>query len=112
MDQIDSDQHNEIHSMGLLKKDSAGSDGGSDNTVLRLSDDIGKMADRIGDMADRIGDMSDQIVETQRIQSDNLQATQKTMLEMVEMMSDQAKLTNRILEMLVSKGLEDGLFDD
>ena len=40
----------------VLKKKSSGNNGGSDDTVLRLSDDIGKMADRIGDMADRIGD--------------------------------------------------------
>jgi len=98
----------------VLKKKKAGSAGstGSDDTVLRLSDDIGRMADRIGDMADRIGDMSERILETQRIQSENLQATQKTMLDMMEVMADQAKVTNRILEMLVSKGLEDGLFDD
>ncbi|NPA65552.1 MAG: hypothetical protein GXO11_01585 [Epsilonproteobacteria bacterium] len=44
-------------------------------TTLRLSDDIGKMADRIGEMANRIGVMADRIIETQRIQSKNYQAT-------------------------------------
>lgn len=84
----------------------------SEDTVERLSDDIGKMADRIGEMADRIGDMSERILETQRIQSENLQATQATMLEAMKMMAAQADTTNRILDMLVKKGLEDGLFDD
>ena len=44
-------------------------------TTLRLSDDIGKMSDRILVMADKIGVMADRIVETQKIQSRNLQAT-------------------------------------
>ncbi len=57
-------------------------------TTLRLSDDIGVMADRIGEMADRIGVMADRILETQRIQSENYQATlklaQMTMQQMGE----------------------------
>ncbi|QOP44801.1 hypothetical protein [Sulfurimonas paralvinellae] len=44
-------------------------------TTLRLSDDIGKMSDRILVMADKIGVMADRIVETQKIQSKNLNAT-------------------------------------
>jgi hypothetical protein len=44
-------------------------------TTLRLSDDIGKMSDRILTMADKIGVMADRIVETQKIQSKNLNAT-------------------------------------
>ena len=44
-------------------------------TTLRLSDDIGTMSDRILVMADKIGVMADRIVETQKIQSRNLQAT-------------------------------------
>ena len=46
-------------------------------TTLRLSDDIGKMSDRILDMADKIGVMADRILETQRIQSKNLNATMR-----------------------------------
>jgi hypothetical protein len=44
-------------------------------TALRLSDDIGKMSDRILVMADKIGVMADRIVQTQKIQSKNLNAT-------------------------------------
>jgi len=58
------------------------------NAMLRLSDDIGKMADRIGEMADRIlfteeqiGIMSDRILETQRIQSNNLALTEANLLQ-------------------------------
>lgn len=46
-------------------------------TTLRLSDDIGKMSDRILDMADKIGVMADRILETQRIESKNLNATMR-----------------------------------
>ncbi len=49
------------------------------HAMLRLSDDIGVMADRIlfteeqiGIMADRIGEMADRILETQRIQNENI----------------------------------------
>jgi len=49
------------------------------HAMLRLSDDIGIMADRIlfteeqiGIMADRIGEMADRILETQRIQNENI----------------------------------------
>jgi len=44
-------------------------------TTLRLSDDIGTMSDRILTMADKIGVMADRIVETQKIQSKNLNTT-------------------------------------
>ncbi len=54
-------------------------------TTLRLSDDIGIMADRIlfteeqiGIMADRIGEMADRILETQRIQNENIARVQQT----------------------------------
>ncbi len=53
-------------------------------TTLRLSDDIGLMADRIlfteeqiGLMADRIGEMADRILETQRIQNENIARVQE-----------------------------------
>jgi len=72
----------------------------SEQTIARLSDDIGKMADRIGDMADRIGDMSDRILETQRIQSDNLQTTQQTVLKMMETVDQQNRTINRLLDRL------------
>jgi hypothetical protein len=56
--------------------------------MLRLSDDIGKMADRIGEMADRIvateiqiGIMADRILETQRIQNENVALTQANILK-------------------------------
>ncbi len=54
-------------------------------SMLRLSDDIGVMADRIlfteeqiGIMADRIGEMADRILETQRIQNENIARVQAT----------------------------------
>ena len=59
--------------------------------MLRLSDDIGEMADRIGEMADRIvatelqiGIMADRILETQRIQSENLALTEANLLKAQE----------------------------
>ncbi len=52
----------------------------SQQSMLQLSQDIGKMADRINEMADKINIMADKIVETQRIQSQNLETTQKNML--------------------------------
>ena len=58
------------------------------NAMLRLSDDIGKMADRIGEMADRIvatelqiGLMADRILETQRLQNENVALTQANLLK-------------------------------
>ena len=61
------------------------------SAMLRLSDDIGTMADRIGEMADRIvatelqiGLMADRILETQRIQSENLALTQANLLKAQE----------------------------
>ena len=78
----------------------------SEETVLRLSDDIGKMADRIGEMADRIGDMSERILETQQIQAKNMELMQKSVMEAMEMMSAQMKVTNRIVEAMVAKGLD------
>jgi hypothetical protein len=56
--------------------------------MLQLSTDIGTMADRIGEMADRIllmadniGTMADRILETQRIQGENVALTQKNILQ-------------------------------
>ncbi len=61
------------------------------NAMLRLSDDIGKMADRIGEMADRIvateveiGIMADRILETQRLQNQNVALTQANILKAQE----------------------------
>ncbi len=61
------------------------------NAMLRLSDDIGKMADRIGEMADRIvateiqiGIMADRILETQRLQNQNVALTQTNILKAQE----------------------------
>jgi len=66
-------------------------------TLLRLSDDIGKMADRIGDMAARIGMMSDRMLETQRIQSENLQKTQEAQLELLRVMGQTLSDNNRLI---------------
>jgi len=49
-------------------------------SMLRLSDDIGRMADRILDTEKEIGQMSDRILETQKIQSQNLALTQRNIL--------------------------------
>jgi len=76
--------------------------------MLRLSDDIGKMADKIGVMADRIGTMADHILETQKIQSKNVELTQKSTLEMMKIMNDQLKVNNKILELLINKGADTG----
>jgi hypothetical protein len=81
-----------------------------EKSMLRLSDDIGKMADRIGVMADRIGTMADRILETQKIQSQNVELTQKSTLEMMKVMNEQLKANNKILELLISKGLDAGMF--
>lgn len=58
------------------------------DAMLQLSSDIGSMADRIGLMADKIllmsdniGTMADRILETQRIQSENLALTHNTILQ-------------------------------
>lgn len=76
--------------------------------MLRLSDDIGKMADRIGDMADRIGVMADRILETQRIQSKNMEVTQQAMLETMKMVSSQLQANNELMELLIRKVVGDG----
>lgn len=76
----------------------------SQEAVLRLSDDIGKMADNIGDMADRIGDMSERILQTQEIQGKNLERLQTTLSEAIELMAAQMKITNRIVAALLDKG--------
>jgi hypothetical protein len=59
--------------------------------MLQLSTDIGAMANRIGEMADRIlvmsdsiGVMADRILETQRIQSKNVELTQINLLKAQE----------------------------
>ena len=53
----------------------------SQNSMLRLSDDIGAMADRINQMADKINVMADKIVKTQEIQSQNLKVTEENILK-------------------------------
>ena len=80
----------------LTLSDSLVDAGSSANTeyvdaILELSDDILTMADKIGDMADKIlvmadniGDMSDRILETQRIQSKNVELTQTNILKSQE----------------------------
>jgi hypothetical protein len=77
----------------------------SQESMLRLSDDIGKMAEKIGVMADRIGTMADRILETQKIQSENVQLTQQSMLEVMKMMNDQFKANSKIMELLINKGI-------
>jgi len=79
--------------------------GNESANMQKLSDDIGKMADRIGVMADRIGVMADHILETQRIQSENVQLTQKSMLEVMKMMNEQFKANSKIVELLINKDL-------
>lgn len=74
-------------------------------SMLRLSDDIGAMAERIGQMADRIGDMSERILETQRIQGENIATMQKSMNEAMALLAEQMKANNRLLELIVSKGM-------
>lgn len=76
----------------------------SEQAILKLSDDIGKMAERIGVMADRIGIMADRISETQKIQNQNIELTQKSMLEMMNIMNEQLKANHKILELLITKG--------
>jgi len=83
----------------------------SEQTTLRLSDDIGKMADRIGQMADRIGDMSERILETQKIQSKNIELVQQSVMEAMKIMSNQMETTNKIMELLVKKGMDIDLSD-
>ena len=77
----------------------------SEETTLRLSDDIGKIAVRIGDMADRIGDMSERILETQKIQSKNLELMQESVMEAMKMMGKQMESTNEIMDFIVKKGM-------
>ncbi|MBK1704031.1 hypothetical protein [Halochromatium glycolicum] len=76
---------------------------GIQETVLRLSADIGTMADRIGEMADRIGQMADRILETQRIQSDNLKTFQENSLEMARILSDQLTANQRLVAQVIEK---------
>ena len=61
------------------------------DAMLRLSDDIGKMAERIGEMSDRIvatelqiGIMADRILETQKLQNQNVALTQANLLKAQE----------------------------
>ncbi|OQW93508.1 MAG: hypothetical protein BWK79_10740 [Beggiatoa sp. IS2] len=75
----------------------------SEKSMLKLSEDIGKMADRIGLMADRIGTMADRILETQKIQNQNIEHTQKSMLEVINTMNEQLKANNKIMELLINK---------
>ena len=78
----------------------------SEKSTLRLSDDVGKMSDRIGEMADRIGDMSERILETQKIQGKNLELMQESMMEAMKMMGKQMETTNKIMDVLVKKGMD------
>ncbi len=71
-----------------LMADSSNANAAYIGAMLRLSDDIGKMADRIGEMADRIvatelqiGLMADRILETQRLQNQNVALTQANLLK-------------------------------
>jgi hypothetical protein len=75
----------------------------SEQSMLKLSEDIGKMADRIGVMADRI-------LETQKIQNENIKTTQESIIEMMKMMNEQLKANQKILELIISKGLDKGMF--
>jgi methyl-accepting chemotaxis protein len=83
-------------------RDAAESAGDIQETILKLSGDIGKMADRIGQMADRIGDMADRILETQRIQSENLRTFQDSSLKMTRVLNAQLKSN----QALISKALD------
>jgi len=65
-------------------------------SMLKLSDDIGKMSNRIGDMADRIGDMSERIITTQEMQSNNMEKTQQSLLDMMA-------ANNKLVALLVEK---------
>lgn len=78
----------------------------SEQTTRKLSDDIGVMADRIGEMADRIGVMADRILETQRIQSENLNNTQATMREMMDVMQEHNQTNQRILALLIQREVD------
>lgn len=80
----------------------------SEDSMLRLSDDIGKMADRIGQMADRIGQMSDRILETQKIQSKNMELTQQSVMEMMKIMNEQMKANHKFMELFLEKGVKGG----
>jgi hypothetical protein len=75
----------------------------SEKAMLKLADDIGTMADKIGVMADRIGVMADRILETQKIQNQNIELAQKSMVEMMNIMNEQLKANNKILELLINK---------
>ena len=77
------------------------SDGGTESTTLKLSDDIGVMADRIGDMSDRILKMADKIVETQELQSDNFTKTQENILSAINAVNSQLEQNNTIIENLI-----------
>jgi methyl-accepting chemotaxis protein len=76
---------------------------GIQETVLKLSSDIGAMADRIGEMADRIGQMADRILETQRIQSENLKAFQDNSLEMARILNEQLKANQALMTKVIDK---------
>jgi len=51
------------------------------NDILEMADKIGEMADRILIMSDDIGEMSERILQTKKIQSDNLAMTQENILQ-------------------------------
>lgn len=74
-------------------------------TTLRLSDDIGKMSDRILDMADKIGVMADRILETQRIQSRNLNATMKLTQIAMQLTSSQLTQTRNAVSKNATSGM-------
>lgn len=78
----------------------ANSDSNS-SIILKLSDDIWKMADRIWEMADKILIMADKIIETQKIQSKNLETTQNNILKTLEIMEKWIELNNKLLQSLI-----------
>jgi isocitrate dehydrogenase kinase/phosphatase len=81
----------------------------SQDSMLKLSNDISKMADRIGVMADRIGVMADRILETQKVESENVQLMFRSALEMMKIMNEQLNANNKILERLINEGINSQL---
>jgi len=71
------------------------------STASKLSDDIWKMADRIWVMADRILTMADKILETEKIQSKNLEVTQANVLKTLDVIEKWIDSNNKILQSLI-----------
>lgn len=85
----------------------------SEATTLRLSDDIGQMAehigemaDRIGQMADRIGVMADRILATQRIQSENMEASQESIRDTLRLMAEIVESNQQTMQLVLRKTLD------